>query len=223
MVRQRFSSPFVVGIACLGAGGADAAQPSAAALETQAQGEFAKVGTAVRERLNREAAGDLVGARIAREDADAHRYRYLDIQRAISRLSSPSVASPSVAAPRNPFLPDASFLAPSASSARGTRRAAARQDSGFRPTYPAWDMYRPHAVPDLTGTDGADQPQESRAGAEAPAGRSGDLYLKSAAKPEFGERAATATNGSATASPEDPPREPFLVYRERLAGSGTRE
>src|ERR1700674_4957331 len=137
MVRQRFFSTLVMAIACLGSAVANALQPSALALESQAQSEFAKVGSAVRERLEREAAGDLIGARIAAQDAGAHRYRFLDIRRELSRLHSPSVASPSVAAPRNPFLPDASFLAPSASSTtRVAPATAGRQDAVIRVTYP---------------------------------------------------------------------------------------
>src|ERR1700676_2296387 len=172
-LRQRFSSTSVVVVACLGAAVANALQPAASALESQAQAEFAKVGTAVRERLDRDAAGDLIGARIAARDADAHRYRFLDIKRELSRLHSPSVASTSVAAPRNPFLPDASFLAPSASSpARGPAMTIGRQAAAVRVAYPAWDMYRPHESGEPAGTNGRGSLQESRATpAAAPMGR----------------------------------------------------
>src|SRR5271165_3021891 len=171
IVRQRVSRALLVGIACLGATLANALQPSAAALESQAQAEFAKVGTAVRERLEREAAGDLVGARIAALDADAHRYRFLDIQRELGRRQSPSVASPSVEAPRNPFLPDASFSSPSAPSPIPVAPVtASRPDVGNRVDYPAWDMYRPHEPRDPTGTDRAEQHQEFATPAAGPAG-----------------------------------------------------
>ncbi|SRR5579859_174013 len=223
MLRQRFSSTFVVVVACLGATVTNALQPSAAALESQAQVEFAKVGTAVRERLDREAAGDVIGARVAAQDADAHRYRFLDIKRELSRLLS--VAPPSVEAPRNPFLPDASFLAPSASStARVAPVTAGRQEAVIRVAYPAWDMYRPHESGDPARTDGRDSLQESRATpAAAPMGRAGDMYSNGVAKPASGDRGARVTERSASVPPGEPPREPFLVYRERLAGSGTRE
>src|SRR6202795_5203990 len=139
MVRQRFFSTLVMAIACLESAGANALQPSALALESQAQAEFAKVGTAVRERLEREAAGDLIGARIAAQDAEAHRYRYLDIKRELSRLHSPSVASTSVAAPRNPLSPDPSFLAPSPSPRpRPPAMTIGRQAAAVRVAYPAW-------------------------------------------------------------------------------------
>lgn len=224
MVRQRFSRALLAGIACLGAALANALQPSAAALESQAQAEFAKVGTAVRERLEREAAGDLVGARIASQDADAHRYRFLDIQRELGRRQSPSVASPSVEAPRNPFLPDASFWAPSAPSPiRVAPVTAGRPDARNRVDYPAWDMYRPHEPRDPTGTDGAEQHQEFAKSAAGPAGRAGDLYSKAISKPTSGAPRAVTTDTSASASLGEAPREPYLVYRERLAGGDTRE
>jgi hypothetical protein len=207
MVRQRFFSILVVAIACLDAAVANALQPSA--LDRQAQVEFVKVGAAVRERLEREAAGDSIGARIAAQDADAHRYRYLDIKREISRLHSASVASPSVEALRNPFLPDASFWTPPASSTTPVAPVTAgRQDAALRVTYPAWDMYRPH---------------ESRAKpAVAPGRWAGNMYSNGVAKPPSSDRDA-ATDLSVDASPGEPPREPFLVYRERPAGSDTRE
>jgi hypothetical protein len=224
MVRQRFFSTLVVAIACLDAAVANALQPSASALEQQSQVEFAKVGATVRERLEREAAGDSIGARIAAQDADAHRYRYLDIKREISRLHSASVASPSVEALRNPFLPDASFWAPSASSTtRVAPVTAGRQDAVIRVAYPAWDMYRPHESRDAAGTDGAEPHQESRAKpAAAPVGWAGNMYSNRVAKPTSGDRDA-ATDLSVSASPGEPPREPFLVYRERPADSDTRE
>src|SRR5882757_7661005 len=90
MVRQPFFCTLVVAIACLESAVANALQPSPLALEGQAQAEFAKVGTAVRERLEREATGDLIGSHVAVQDAEAPRYRFLDVKRAISRLRSPS-------------------------------------------------------------------------------------------------------------------------------------
>ncbi len=225
MVRQRFFSTLVVVIACLEAAVANALQPSASALESQAQVEFAKVGAAVRERLDREAAGDAIGARIAEKDADTHRYRFLDIKRELSRLHPPPAASPSVAAPRNPFMPDASFFAPSASSTtRVAPVTAGRPGAALRVDYPAWDMYRPHEPRDPAGTDAAERHPASRATpAAAPVEGAGDMYSHGVAKPPSGEAGAAATDGSASASPGEPPREPFLVYRERPAGSGSRE
>ncbi len=212
-------------MACLQAAVAHASPPSAAALESQAQAEFAKVGLAVRERFEREAAGDLLGARIAAKDADAHRFRFLDLKREISRLHPPAAASPSVEAPRNPFLPDASFVAPSASSTiRVAPVMAGRPGAALRLDYPAWDMYRPHDSRDPAGTDPAERPPASPSTpAAAPVGGAGDMYSHGVAKPPSGEAGAVATDLSASASPAEPPREPFLVYRERPASSGSRE
>jgi len=208
MVPQRSFSTLIVAVACLAA--AHASPPSATALESQAQTEFAKVGAAVRERFDREAAGDWIGARIAAKDADAHRFRFLDIKRELSRLHPPSLAPPSVEAPRNPFMPDASFFAPSSSSAiRVAPVTSGRSDAALRVEDPAWDMYRPH---------------ESRATpAAAPLGGAGDMYSHGVAKPPSGEAGAAATDLSASTSPAEPPSEPFLVYRERPAGSSPRE
>jgi hypothetical protein len=224
MLRQCFVSTLVVAIACLDTAVANALLPSASALESQAQAEFAKVGTAVRERLEREAAGDVIGARIAAQVANAHRYRFLDIKRELSRLHSTSVASASVEAPRNPFLPDASFLAPSASFlVRAAAMTIERQEAVVRVAYPAWDMYRPHESGDPAGATARDSLRESRASAAAPMGRAGDMYSDGVAKPASSDRGAAATDLSAAAFPRESPREPFLVYRERFAASNTRE
>jgi hypothetical protein len=223
MVRQRFLSTLVVAIACLNAALAHALPESAAVLESQAQAEFARVGIAVRERLDREAAGDVIGARIAAKDAEAHRYRFLDIKRAMSRLRSPSLASPSVAASRNPFLPDA-FLVSSASPTRGAPLTIGRPEAVVRDGYPAWDMYRPHELPDRAGTERPQSHPESQAtSAEAAVRGAGDMYSNGVARLTAGDRAAVPTDLSAGASPGEPPREPFLVYRERLAGSDSRQ
>jgi hypothetical protein len=221
MVRQRRVSVLVLAIAGVNAAVANALPPSA--LESQAQVEFAKVGAAVRERLEREAAGDLIGAGIAAADANAHRYRFLEIQRELARLRPPSAAPISVAAPRDPFLPDASFLAPLATSGtRGVPLAAARPDSGPRIAYPAWDMYRPRESGNGAGRDGRESPQESRATPAASAmAAAKDMYTHGVARP------ASADWGSAplglSASATESPRAPFLVYRERLAGSDSHE
>lgn len=202
MVRQPFFCTLVVAIACLESAVASALQPSALALDSQAQAEFAKVGTAVRERLEREATGDLIGSRVAAQDAEAHRYRFLDIKRAISHLRSPSLASPSVETARNPFLHDASFLALSASPTRGAPMTVGRQEAVIRIGYPAWDMYRPHEVRDRAGTKGAEQHPESGAiPAESSVEWPGDMYSSGVTKPTAGDRAAVASDLSASTSP----------------------
>jgi hypothetical protein len=49
------------------------------------------------------------------------------------------------------------------------------------------------------------------------------MYSSGVTKPTAGDRAAVATDLSASTSPGESPREPILVYRERLAGRDSRE
>src|SRR5208283_243858 len=193
MVPQRSFSTLIVAVAVACLAAAHASPPSATALESQAQTEFAKVGAAVRERLDREAAGDWIGARIAAKDAEAHRFRFLDIKRELSRLHPPSLAPPSVEAPRDPFVPDASFFAPSASSAiRVAPVTAGRSDAVIRVEDPAWDMYRPHESQDSAGSYGAQRPASRATPAAAPVGGAGDMYSPGVAKPHPARRARPA-------------------------------
>jgi len=222
MVQQCCLTALVTVTVCVDAAAANAPTPPGSALESQAQSEFAKVGAAVRERFEREAAGDLIGARVAAQNADAHRFRYLDIKREVSRLPS-SVASPSVEALRNPFSPDASFRAPSASSpTRVAPALAGMQDVGTGVEYRVWDMYRPHESRDLAGTDGSEPHRASRATPTAArVGGARDMYANGLAKPASGDPGEVGTE--ATVSPAEPPRTPFFVYRERPVGRDVRE
>jgi len=49
------------------------------------------------------------------------------------------------------------------------------------------------------------------------------MYSNGVAKPTAGDRGAVATDLSASAPSGESPREPFLVYRERLVGRDSRE
>jgi len=222
MVQQCCLTALVTVIVCLDAAAANAPASPGSALERDAQAEFAKVAAAVRERFEREAAGDLIGARVAAQNADAHRFRYLDIKREISRLAS-SVASPSVEALRNPFSPDASFRAPSASSpTRVAPAIAGRQEAGMGVEYRAWDMYRPHESRDLANTDGSEPHRASRATPAAPrVAGARDMYANGVAKRASGDPGELGTE--ATVSPAEPPRTPLVVYRERPVGRDDRE
>jgi hypothetical protein len=219
-LRQRFLGAIVVGIMCLDAAAANDSPTSALALEQQAHAEFAQAGDAVRERLTREAAGDLIGARIAAGDADNHRYRFLDIQRELGRLHSRTARPPSVAASRSPFVPDPSFSAPP--SAEGSAPKPERKEpQPVRPSHPAWDMYRPHELPESSGVpDGAQLKQESKAPG-APGG-AGDMYSNGLAW-RVSDKEVAAADPSGSVPSGEPPREPFLVYRARDADSEVRE
>jgi hypothetical protein len=221
--RHRLVSALVAAVADLGTVMANALPPSASSLEVQAQAEFDKAGSAVHERLEREASGDLIGARVAAQEADAHRYRFLDLKRKLSRLHPQPLASPPVAAPRDPFLPSGSFLAPSAPLASRTIRVTTvDQHEVVRASYPAWDMYRPHLSGEGAETDGRDAPQVMQVPPVATArGRAGDMYTTGFAKPVPADRGAAAQEPEAPGTSGEAPRQPFLVYRERLAGSGT--
>jgi hypothetical protein len=219
ILRQRFLVAIVVGIACLGAAMAEDLLPSALALKQQGQAEFAKAGDAIRERLAREAAGDLIGARIAARDADAHRYRFLDIQRELGRLHSRAAPTPSVAASRNPFLPDPSFVA---FSAVGSTPISQRKEPlAVRVSHSAWDMYRPHELPDSTGVrNGAEQKREFPG--PGAAGRAGDMYSNGLAR-GLADNEVAVDDTSGSVSLGNLPREPYLVYRARSTGSEVRE
>jgi len=220
MGRQRLGGTWILAVGLV-SGGAAVAQPPAATLKDQAQVEFAKVAFAVRQRLEREAAGDLIGARIAMQDADAHRYRFLDIERELSRLHSGSPTSPSVEAVRSPFVPDDSFSLPATALAtQGAITTVGRQDPVKRAVYAEWDMYRPHELRNRAGSDAAEHPPSTGA---TPAERAGDMYSKGASKPMSSAPDEAPTDLPDGASPREPARAPFLVYRDRPAGRDPHE
>jgi len=202
----------VAGSACLGAahpvGAAD--RPTEAVLDERLQEEFAKVGIAVRERLDREAAGDLLGATVAAHNADMHRYLYLDIKREIERRS-PLLSSPSVAASRSPFSPDfAVFSAPvTAAASRRLVTPDRRATETTETEYPLWDMYRPR-VPRVIATvdDSARQ---------NPGPRGADMYRNPRVQSPLSEQNGPGGDRSSTLSLREEPSKPFLVYRERIA------
>jgi hypothetical protein len=134
MLRLRFLGAFAFAVIGLDGVLAVAAGPTASALEEDAQREFEQAGAALHARLEREAAGDAVGAQIAAREAETHRYRYLDLRRELDRRRDPR-AFP-VAAARDPFAPDAAFAAPAPVSEMRPPPPEERD----RP----WDMYRTH-------------------------------------------------------------------------------
>jgi hypothetical protein len=225
VTRQRLLSAFVVVLAGFGVVIADALPPPASSLEQQAEAEFAKAGFAVRERFDRQAAGDPIGAVIAAHEAELHRYRYLDLKSELNRLHPQPAASPSVAAPRDPFIPDGSFSADSgASTTRSFPKTAGRRDAVTRTTYPSWDMYRPRLSMAGTGTGSTESSPAMRATSAATTlGQAKDIYATDGAKRAPSDQRLPSMGPEAPIPSADPPRQPYLVYREQSAGPSTRE
>jgi hypothetical protein len=223
VTRQRFVIAFVAGLAGFGMLSAHAVPPPDSSLEQQADAEFARAGLAVRERLDREAAGDPLGASIAAHEAELHRYRYLDLKREINRRHPQSTAFLSVAAARDPFIPDGSFSADSGTSAtRAVPRTADGRGEVIPAPYRSWDMYRPRLSMDGAG---AGRTESSPAMPAAPAassmGPAKDMY-----GPDGPRQASTEQRPprpEALIPLADGPRQPFLVYREQWVGPGTRK
>jgi hypothetical protein len=185
-----------------------------AVLEQQLREEFAQVGNAVHQRLDREAAGDFVGARIAARSAEQHRYRFLDIKRELDRLPSPGGPSPSVEAVRSPFSPDLPLLAvPVARTDPGLWvKADPRATQSPEALHPAWDMYRPRAP---AVTPKLDDSEEQRVSSDISAPKTigehlGDMYRNDRVLRPLAGGEIAASDGS---SARDEPIKPFLVYR----------
>jgi hypothetical protein len=108
---------------------ADSPHPAPAtrdSLQANADQEFEASGQALRERLRRLEEGDALGAAIAEQTLKGHRARFLDLKRALARLSA---ESSSAAAQRNPFEPH--FQAPPPPAAKADPVAPGRR----------WDLY----------------------------------------------------------------------------------
>jgi hypothetical protein len=196
---------------------ASAASPEhlAATVSAEARVEFAKAGSAIRERLEREAAGDTTGARIAADDAEAHRSRYRQLTHEVNHGRPTAPTFSSVAAPRDPFVPDAiSWRAAEAGPIRLTTTGSRTQSASAAVVHAPWDLYSRHGEPDRPesagtahGTDADERASEERGV------RRGDLYTthRSAGGLGAGMRDSLVNNSSKERS-----NEPFLVYRERL-------
>jgi hypothetical protein len=189
-----------------------------AVLEQQLREEFAQVGNAVHQRLDREATGDFVGARIAARSAEQHRYRFLDIKRELDRLPPPGGPSPSVEAVRSPFSPDLSV-----SAVRVARtdpglwvKADPRATQTPEASLPAWDMYRPRA-PAVTPKLDDSEEQRVRSDMSAPktiGEHLGDMYRNDRVLRPLAEREIAASDDSSVPPARDQPIKPFLVYRD---------
>jgi len=189
-----------------------------AVLEQQLREEFAQVGNAVHQRLDREAAGDFVGARIAARSAEQHRTRFLDIKRELDPLPSPGGPSPSVEAARSPFSPDLPLLAaPVARTDPGLWVVAdPRATQTPAASHPAWDMYRPRAAAVTSKLDDSED-QRVRSDISAPktiGDHLGDMYRNDRVLRPLGEREIAASDDSSAPPARDQPIKPFLVYRD---------
>jgi hypothetical protein len=201
-IRVRMVTAMVAALAGSGYVLAIASPPTLSTLQSQARTEFTLAGEALRERLQKEADGDLVGARIAAQAAEAHRFRFLDLQRELARRAATLEASPSVAARRDPFAPDSSFLSLSF-SARNSSSSALRVDEENRARYRPWDMYRVRdTAPSLVMNDLA---QESSPTFHK---NSGDLYMNHS--PSAAAESPTVPSDGDTV---EAARAPFFVYR----------
>jgi hypothetical protein len=210
----------LIGPAWLGAAvqGSAAVPVPRTVLEQQLREEFAQVGNAVHQRLDREATGDFVGARIAARSAEQHRYRFLDLKRELDRLPSPGGPSPSVEAVRSPFSPDLPLLAvPVARTDPGLWvKADLRATQTPAASHPAWDMYRPRA-PAVTAKLDDSEEQRVRPDSSAPktiGDHLGDLYRNDRVLRALAGREIAASDGSSAPPARDEPIRPFLVYRD---------
>jgi hypothetical protein len=224
VTKMRLLGAFVAALEGLYVFEAQAVPPPPPSLEQQAETEFAQAGLAVRERLDREAAGDSIGTAIAAHEAELHRYHYLDLQRELHRQRPQPTAFRSVAAPRDPFTPDGSFLANS--GALATRRVPGTtldRDGLTRTPYPSWDMYRPRVSVEEGVESTASAPAARGTPGASAMGRAKDMYATDNGKPVPSEDRAATTGPEALISSADAPRQPFLVYREPSARPGARK
>jgi len=155
------------------------------ALEGAADTEFRASAQALRERLERADAGDTVGVAVAEQALKAHRDRYLDLKRALARLSA------SAAAARNPFEPD--FHVP--------------REGIVKPVPPTrsarWDLYA------RTGTEsGVAGAPIAETSPDSNLTQSWGMYASSSA-----QRVSPASASQPVEAPASPAVRPFLVYR----------
>lgn len=198
--------------------------PSREALAVSLHEEFAASGTAMRDALTRQAAGDFVGAAVAERDMRAARARFLDLKHELARRSFDP--SHSVTADRNPFAPDALMASTpkSISDSEPFSPTVISRASPGTPTVP-WDMYRPRAA----------------AGDESTLRSAGERIVHEESRPRaaWGMYAASSTDRSGQAPGAEPfnartslrdapvqdggdrerPSKPFFVYRNPHAGS----
>ena len=191
------------------------ANPSAS-LEDLAQTEFVKAGAAMREQLERQAAGDPSGARLAADDAELHRSQYRHLMRELTRARSAAPISSSVAAPRDPFVPDAtSWSAAEAGPLRVAITGSRTQDGSRTVSHAPWDLYRRRGEPEGSeSTDTAKRADAAAQGTDDRVALRGDLYSTGRIA---GAWVVAPGESSANAASQERSNEPFLVDRHRAA------
>jgi hypothetical protein len=205
--------------------GADRTAAQVEALEQQLKIEFVATGNATRERLDQAAAGNHGAAQRAARLAEAHRHRFLELKRDIAHLTPPIAAS--IAPARDPFAPDASYIAfaAHADENRALTIVAEGGSSSGPTTRPAWDLYRPRAASSsslATSRERADSTPASvkpQGDAARPWGMYGDSPLSRGtgeihSSAEFAS-VSTSISGAAPQARE-PPTQPISVYRDPL-------
>jgi len=205
--------------------GADRTAAQVEALEQQLNVEFLAAGNATRERLNEEAAGNHRAAQRAAGLAEAHRHRFLELKRDIAHLTPP--IAPSVAPARDPFAPDASYIAfaAHANENRALTIVAEGESSSGATTRPTWDLYRPHAASSSSLTTSRDRANftppsvKSQGEAARPWGMYGDAPLsRGTGEIRSSTELASASSTISGAAPQarKPPTQPLFVYRDPL-------
>jgi len=210
--------------------GADRTAAQVEALEQQLKIEFVATGNATRERLDQAAAGNHGAAQRAARLAEAHRHRFLELKRDIAHLRPPIAAS--IAPARDPFAPDASYLAfaAHADENRALTLLAQGGSSSGPTTRPPWDLYRPHGPSSslATSRDRADSTPASvkpQGEAARPWGMYGDAPLsRGTGEIRSSAELASASSTISGAAPQarEPPTQPISVYRDPLASPTSR-
>jgi hypothetical protein len=196
----------------------DSNQPAATIDTNRAlQSEFSQAGEALRERLDREAAGDWLGAARAAQSVAKHRARFLILKRQFAQ-DSPSQSTAS-AARDNPFLADARFAA--TKTATAIEDSDRLNDSGDEhrlrtaaTALAAWDMYRSAASvsePSMAGNAPDPAPTTSFAKLE----RTWGMYSRATRRPKM--NGSSPRRRSDAEDHREAPEQPFLVYRDPMA------
>jgi hypothetical protein len=115
-------------------------------LELHLKIEFRATGRALKQRLEREAAGDPAGAQDAARAAAWHRERFLELEREIDRREATRPPPLADRPQRSPFAPEASVTGSTADGVPASNAVARASVLAIEGSLakPPWDMYRSH-------------------------------------------------------------------------------